>query len=78
MTDYQKSPYISWTKTCTPRKYGGIGLKNLGAWNKACIAKIVWAITLKKDCLWVKWVHGRYLKQKEWGGYKAPFDYSWY
>ncbi|KAJ8424315.1 hypothetical protein Cgig2_020746 [Carnegiea gigantea] len=39
--EYQKSPYISWTKTCTPRKYGGIGLKNLGAWNKACIAKLI-------------------------------------
>ncbi|KAJ8436760.1 hypothetical protein Cgig2_030118 [Carnegiea gigantea] len=55
-------------------KVWGIGLKNLGAWHKACIAKIVWVIALKKDSLWVKWVHRRYLKQQAWRGYKAPPD----
>ena len=72
--EYQKSPYISWSQTCTPKKYGGLGLKNLGAWNKACIAKTVWAIALKEDLLWVKWVHGRYIKQQDWMGYHAPTD----
>ncbi|KAJ8433456.1 hypothetical protein Cgig2_014497 [Carnegiea gigantea] len=67
MADYQKGPYISWNKTYTPRKYGGIGLKYFGAWNKACIAKIVWVIALKKDSLWVKRVHSKYLKQQELG-----------
>jgi len=62
MVDYQKSPYISWTKTCTPKKYRGISLKNLGAWNKAYTVKIVWVVALKKDSLWVNWVHGRYIK----------------
>jgi len=74
--NYQKNPYIFWNRTCTPRKYGGIGLKNLGAWNKATITKIVWVIGLKKDSLWVKWVHGRYIKQQDWGDYKAPPDCS--
>ncbi|KAJ8427433.1 hypothetical protein Cgig2_005277 [Carnegiea gigantea] len=36
------------------------------------------AVALKKDNLWVKWVHGRYLKQQEWRAYKAPPDCSWY
>ncbi|KAJ8427473.1 hypothetical protein Cgig2_021883 [Carnegiea gigantea] len=39
---------------CTPKKYGGIGLKNLATWNKACIAELVWYIALKKDMLWLK------------------------
>ncbi|KAJ8419600.1 hypothetical protein Cgig2_000943 [Carnegiea gigantea] len=50
MANYQKSPYISWNKTCTPRKYGGIGLKNFGAWNKICIAKIVWIAYGSNGC----------------------------
>jgi len=29
MADYQRSPFISWSITCTPRKHRGIGLKNL-------------------------------------------------
>lgn len=45
------------------RKWG-LGLKDLFAWNKATIAKLVWAIAKKKDVLWVKWVHARYLKAK--------------
>lgn len=53
MVDYQRCSFISWSATCTPKKYGGIGLKNLGAWNKASIAKIKWAI-VEKDLLWVK------------------------
>ncbi|KAJ8419764.1 hypothetical protein Cgig2_030066 [Carnegiea gigantea] len=49
----------------TPKKYDGVGLKNLVAWNKACIAKLV------------KWVHGKYLKQQDWWDYQAPSDCSW-
>jgi len=63
--DYQRSPLISWHTTCTPRKYEGMGLKNLGAWNKACIAKIIWFIAMKKDILWVKQMNEKYLKQRD-------------
>jgi len=54
------------------------GLRNLVAWNKASIAKLVWHIALKKDLLWVEWVHGKYLKQADWWHYQAPADCSWY
>ncbi|KAJ8444562.1 hypothetical protein Cgig2_021312 [Carnegiea gigantea] len=43
---------------CTPKKYRGLGIKNFKAWNRANIAKLVWVMALKKDLLWVKWVHG--------------------
>jgi len=36
--------------------------RNLAAWNTASIAKLVWMVALKKDIMWVKWVHGKYLK----------------
>jgi len=49
--DLKRPPFISWTIACSPRKYGGIGLKNCAAWNKASIAKLVWYIALKKDKL---------------------------
>jgi len=29
------------------------------------MAKLVWAISNKKDVLWVKWVHSKYLKDKD-------------
>ena len=33
---------------------------------------------MKKDTLWVKWVHGKYIKYQDWEGYWAPTDSSWY
>ena len=55
-----------------------MGLKNLAAWNKASIAKLVWCVALKKDILWVKWVHGNYFKQQDWWDYHAPSNCSWH
>ena len=75
--DYKVTPLIAWENTCTPRKYGGLGLKNFIAWNKARIAKLIWSIAQKKDILWVKWVHERYLKQQDWS-YQQPSECSWY
>jgi len=44
-------PHISWATTCKPKKYGGAGIKDFARWNKATIAKLVWAIANKKDSL---------------------------
>jgi len=76
--DYTKCPYMSWEYTCTPEKFGGIGLKNLALWNKASIAKLVWFVAMEKDVLWVKWVHQKYLKRLDWGAYQTPADCSWH
>ena len=43
-----------------------MGLKDFAAWNKATIAKLIWAVVGKKDILWDKWVHGRYISGKSW------------
>ncbi|KAJ8424802.1 hypothetical protein Cgig2_018694 [Carnegiea gigantea] len=76
--DTKKIPYISCQVTCTPKKVGGLGIKNLTLWNQASIAKLVWDIANKKDSLWARWVHGRYLKNKNWWGYIPAQDNSWY
>ena len=60
--DSRRIPPISWSTTCLPRKYGGYGIKNMALWNLASVAKLVWAVATKKDNLWVKWVHEKYLK----------------
>ncbi|KAJ8420029.1 hypothetical protein Cgig2_011568 [Carnegiea gigantea] len=62
---YKKTPYVAWQEVCLPKENEGIGLKNLEAWNKAWIAKLVWEVAKKKDSLWIKWVHGKYLINKD-------------
>ncbi|KAJ8450523.1 hypothetical protein Cgig2_020160 [Carnegiea gigantea] len=33
---------------------------------------------MKKDNLWVKWVHGKYLRETSWWIYQFPPDCNWY
>jgi len=55
-----------------------LGLKEFAAWNKATIAKLIWAITEEKDNLWVKWLQGRHIREKPWWDFIPTSDSSWY
>jgi len=77
-SEYKKAPYVAWTEVCLPKANGGVGLKNLDAWNKAWIAKLVWEVAKKKDSLWIKWVHEKYLMNKDWWDYTTVNDVCWY
>ncbi|KAL8062253.1 hypothetical protein ABFX02_02G135400 [Erythranthe guttata] len=60
---------VAWKKCCLPKTEGGLGLRELGAWNAALITKNLWEIQSKKDSLWVRWVNCVYLRQQsvwEW------------
>ncbi|XP_074299955.1 uncharacterized protein LOC141631146 [Silene latifolia] len=75
--DYMRSPNVSWSVCCSPKKEGGLGLKDLKLWNVAFLGKYVWWLAKKKDHLWVKWVSHVYMKDKDWTDYVAPPDCSW-
>ncbi|KAK6160826.1 hypothetical protein DH2020_004207 [Rehmannia glutinosa] len=60
----KKRPPISWHKICMPSDEGGLGIRNVYAWNKALLSKNLWNFHLKTDSLWVKWVHAFYLKRQ--------------
>lgn len=45
-----------------PKESGGLGLRNLHMWNKALLCKLLWNIHIKKDSLWIKWVHHFYFR----------------
>uniref|UniRef100_A0A803MS24 Reverse transcriptase domain-containing protein n=1 Tax=Chenopodium quinoa TaxID=63459 RepID=A0A803MS24_CHEQI len=73
-----KPGYIVWNKICCKKKFGGLGLRNIEAWNAAALGKHVWAIAQKQDNLWVKWINAVYLKGKNWLDYQPKADCSWY
>ncbi|KAJ8420783.1 hypothetical protein Cgig2_030491 [Carnegiea gigantea] len=75
--EYTRVPHISWAHTWQAKKHGGIGIKDYDAWNKITIAKLIWAVATKKDVPWVKWAHGRYIKDKDWWDYTPAPDSSW-
>lgn len=75
--EYKNAPHVSWQQACKPKKHGGLGLTDLETWNRAKIASAVWAVAEKRDLLWVKWVHERYLKNTNWWEYSPRKDSSW-
>uniref|UniRef100_A0A803PAS2 Reverse transcriptase domain-containing protein n=1 Tax=Cannabis sativa TaxID=3483 RepID=A0A803PAS2_CANSA len=60
----------SWEEVCRPKQYGGLGFREGANWNKAILAKFLWAIMKKHDVLWVKWVNVVYLKGVDIWNYK--------
>uniref|UniRef100_A0A803NTK6 Reverse transcriptase zinc-binding domain-containing protein n=1 Tax=Cannabis sativa TaxID=3483 RepID=A0A803NTK6_CANSA len=68
----------SWNLVCLPRELGGLGFREGPKWNKAALAKYLWAITTKKDVLWVKWVNNLYIKDQEMWSLELKADVSWY
>lgn len=48
---------------------GGLGLRDMSLWNKSLVMRLKWNICMKKDTLWVKWIHTIMLKKQSlWGG----------
>lgn len=34
-----------------------LNIRDMVIWNRAALIKLLWAIELKKDQLWVRWIH---------------------
>lgn len=45
-----------------PKKKGGLNIIDHKVWNMALIGKLVWLFIHRKEALWVKWIHGIYMK----------------
>lgn len=60
---------VSWADVCVPKEEGGLGLRVLKDWNRAAMTKHLWALALKADTLWIKWVHTYIIKGKLHVGY---------
>ncbi|XP_020253929.1 uncharacterized protein LOC109830994 [Asparagus officinalis] len=68
---------ISWNTICQSKKNGGLGLFSAKAWNFAAATKLLWMIHLKKDWLWIKWIHGNYLQNLNIWQIQSKVNDSW-
>ncbi|XP_016481751.1 uncharacterized protein LOC107802712 [Nicotiana tabacum] len=55
----------AWDKVCQLKASKGLNTINMGLWNKTTILKQLWALTKKKDTIWIKWAHCYYIKQRD-------------
>lgn len=63
---------------CTPKEVGGLGFKSMRDMNETFITKLTWQISTKKNTLWIKVLHDRYLKGLEFlNATQQPKRCSW-
>lgn len=53
---------IVWDTIVLPKEGGGLGLRNLKAWNRTCSLKLVWLLLFRTDSIWVAWIHQNVIK----------------
>ncbi|GJW67965.1 RNA-directed DNA polymerase, eukaryota, reverse transcriptase zinc-binding domain protein [Tanacetum coccineum] len=70
-------PKVAWKNVCRSKQKGGLGLKDLGVWNRAMIVKHMWHIVTDKESLWVKWVNTEKLNGKNFWEIEEDINDSW-
>lgn len=68
---------VAWEKVMLPLQAGGLNIINLKFWNRAAICKLFWGLHQKKDRIWIRWIHGYYIKQQDIYEMSVPMQCSW-
>ena len=58
--DQKKIAWISWEKVCLPKERGGLGIKDVKAFNIALLGKWKWHLLNHHQELWIKVVESKY------------------
>ncbi|XP_039070178.1 uncharacterized protein LOC120217004 [Hibiscus syriacus] len=56
---------VSWGNICQPKSEGGLGLKDLKTWNKACLIHLTRKLLAGEGSLSVAWIHNYIIKQQD-------------
>ncbi|KAJ9561591.1 hypothetical protein OSB04_006751 [Centaurea solstitialis] len=68
---------VAWSMVCRPVECGGLGFRRLGIWNRALIAKNLWAIITGRECLWVAWARSYSLHNAQFWTARKTSRWSW-
>jgi len=76
-SDLARHPLVAWESVWQPKAEGGLWIKNIKMRKKVLTVKHIWAICMKKEILWVIWVH-QPLKGKSIWDYQLGTTNCWY
>ncbi|XP_058211806.1 uncharacterized protein LOC131323991 [Rhododendron vialii] len=68
---------VAWQFVCAPKEEGGLGFRLLKDWNSASMLRHLWALCVKSDTLWLKWIHTYIIKDQSLWRVKIPNEASW-
>lgn len=61
-TEGSHSAKVAWESVILSKAEGGLGCRDLRAWNKACTVKLIWLLFKKSGSIWVAWFIKEILK----------------
>ncbi|MFS7912516.1 putative transcription factor interactor and regulator CCHC(Zn) family [Helianthus anomalus] len=68
---------VSWKAVCVPKNEGGLGIRRIGEMNNALMATNAWSIIVKRESLWVAWIHTYRLKDRNFWDCRIPSTCAW-
>ncbi|PNX98065.1 ribonuclease H [Trifolium pratense] len=78
-TDHRKIHWIKWSTVCKHKMEGGIGFRDLRAFNEALLAKQGWRLITQPDSLVAKILKAKYYPKGEFlkASHKQQMSYTW-
>ena len=67
----------AWDSICTPKAFGGLGIKNMREANLALISKLGWQLLNNSNSLWVSQLQGKYLNSNSFLSPSPLSSSSW-
>ncbi|XP_059450878.1 uncharacterized protein LOC132181647 [Corylus avellana] len=67
----------SWNSICTPKVFGGLGIRRMKDVNLALISKLGWKLLTGSDSLWVSQLSGKYLQSESFLSPSSLSSSSW-
>ena len=68
---------MSWKTICLPKVEGGLGVKDMLNWNRACIIQNTWSLITQSGSLWIAWVNEYVLKGQSFWQVSTMQSSSW-
>lgn len=69
---------VAWDSLCLPYKEGGLGFRDVEAWNRAAMVKHIWHLCTDSDhSIWSSWVRNYLIKNRNFWTLRAPGECSW-
>lgn len=53
--DGHHSAKVAWDSVTMTKDQGGLGIKDLATWNKACSLRLIWLLFFREDSVWASW-----------------------
>lgn len=60
--DSHNTARVAWEKVVLTKNQGGLGIKDVHVWNKACCIKLIWLLFFRSGSIWVAWFTNVILK----------------